>query len=192
MTSSARRRPTPALPLLLVTLSLCAAPLGAWAADGDPVVEITADGTVEGSVIVGAPPDTVHAYLADIATTRKLGKDVTGVEVVKAGGCELVTTHASSFIDVTYVARRCPTDTGWIETLLESKQFSDYYAEWIVTPVRSGIRLTFRLRTELDMPVPARLVRGTLKRNVMGTLETIQAQLGGPHDPPAVVADPSR
>ncbi len=171
-------------------LLLCAWSVPAFADGGEPEVVITADGTVEGVVVVGAPPDRVRAYIADIAMTRKLAKDVVSVDVVKDGGCELVTTYASSFIDVTYVARRCPTETGWIETLLESEQFADYYAEWFIAPVSNGIELRFRLRTDLDMPVPARLVRGALKRSVMGTLVAIQADLGGPHDPPDRVAQP--
>lgn len=179
---------------LLATLSaallLCAWALPASADEGEPEVVITADGTVEGTVTVGAPPDVVRSYISDIAMTRKKAKDVVSVDVVKDGGCELVTTFASSFIDVTYVARRCPTDTGWIETLLESEQFTDYYAEWFITPVKNGIELRFRLRTDMDMPVPVRLVRGALKRSVKGTLVAIQADLGGPHDPPIVVAEP--
>ena len=194
MTSPARSSRTlhPALVSLPALLLACALAAPAHAGDGDPEVDVTADGTVVGHVVVGASADRVQTYLADIAFTRKLAKDVTDVEVVKSGGCELVTTYASGFIDVMYVARRCPTETGWIETLLESKQFADYYAEWIVTPVATGMQLTFRLRTEMDMPVPARLVRGTLKRNVKQTLETIQGQLGAPRQSPSVVADPSR
>jgi hypothetical protein len=174
----------------LATLLLVCLAGPALADDGEPEVAITADGTIEGTVTVGAPPDVVRTYLADIAMTRKLAKDVVSVDVVKDGGCELVTTYASSFIDVTYLARRCPTETGWIETLLASEQFADYYAEWFVTPVRNGIELRFRLRTDLDMPVPVRLVRGALKRSVKGTLIAIQGDLGGPHDPPSRVAEP--
>lgn len=174
----------------LAALLLCLGVAPASADDGEPEVVITADGTIEGTVVVGAPPDVVRSYLADIAMTRKLAKDVVKVDVVKDGGCELVTTYASSFIEVTYLARRCPTETGWIETLLSSEQFSDYYAEWFVTPVRSGIELRFRLRTDLDLPVPVRIVRGTLKRSVKGTLNAIQGDLGGPHDPPSRVAEP--
>ena len=179
-----------ALASLPAALLLCAFAVPASANDGDPTVEITTDGTVEGTVTVGAPPDVVRTYLADIAMTRKKAKDVVSVDVVKDGGCELVTTYASSFIDVTYVARRCPTETGWIETLLESEQFADYYAEWFITPVKNGLELRFRLRTDMDMPVPVRFVRGALKRSVKGTLVAIQGDLGGPHDPPSRVAEP--
>ena len=156
-------------------------------ADDRPVISVAKDGTVDGSVVVGAPPDVVHSYLADVATLRKRSKDVVSAEVEKDGACELVTTTARNFIELTYVSRRCPSGSGWVETLLESDTMNDYYAEWFVTPVTSGIEIRFRMRTELNM-VPRRLVRAGVKSNVEASLELMQSILGGPDVPPDRVA----
>lgn len=156
-------------------------------ADDSPMVSVSKDGTVDGSVVVGAPPDVVQSYLSDVAALRKRSKDVVAVEVQKDGACELVTTTARSFIEVVYVSRRCPSGTGWVETLLESDTMNDYYAEWFVTPVSSGIEVRFRMRTDLNM-VPSRLVRAGVKSNVQASLELMQSLLGGPDAPPDRVA----
>jgi hypothetical protein len=86
-------------------------------------------------------------------------------------------------VDVTYVARRCPTKTGWVEHLVESEEFTDYYQEWVITPVSNGIHLMFLLRTEIDIPVPASIMRAALKRSVKKSLVTIRGDLGGPREP---------
>jgi len=157
-------------------------------ADGDPDVSVGKDGTIDGTVVVGAPPDVVQSYLADVRSLRTHSKDVVSVDIVRDGECQLVTTLAKSLVELTYVARRCPTATGYVETLLDSEMMNDYYAEWFVTPVSSGIEIRFRMRTDLNLPVPGRIIRSTIKSNVTRSLELMQKYLGGPHAPPSQVA----
>jgi len=180
----------PSRPLgALLALSLFGALLATPAvADDGPVVEVNGDGTIDGRVVVGAPPDKVDSYLSDIATLRRHSKDVVDVQITREGGCELVTTTARNVIEMSYTSRRCRTKLGWVETLLESDGMSDYYAEWMVTPVTGGIEVRFRLRTELDLPVPSRMLRGAMKRNVRHSLELMQETLGGPDEPPRQLA----
>lgn len=175
---------------VVLALSLFGALLATPAlADDAPVVEVHGDGTIDGSVVVGGPPDLVQSYLADVNRLRRQNKDVVDVTVVRDGACELVTTVARNVVEMSYTSRRCPTKTGWVETLLESSGMNDYYAEWMVEPVTGGIAVRFRLRTELDLPVPSRLVRGTMKRSVRHALETMQRDLGGPDAPPRQLAE---
>lgn len=177
----------------LVALSL--ALLCAWSApayaDDNVEINVVADGTVEGTVVVGASLERVRQYIADTESIRRLSKDVETVTITRDGGCEIVTTFAKSVIDVTYVARRCPTETGWIETLMQSKQFADYYCEWFTKSVAGGTWIKLRMRTAMDLPIPARIVRGTLKRNFKTMFSQIQDHLGEPRED-TQVADPSR
>ncbi|MCO4770231.1 MAG: SRPBCC family protein [Deltaproteobacteria bacterium] len=150
---------------------------------------VAGDGTVDGRVVVGAPPDVVDAYLADVGSLRRHNKNVTSVDVTAQGDCQLVDTTAKSIVEMSYVARRCPTNSGWVETLLDSEMMTDYYAEWFVTPVPNGIEIRFRLRTEMDLPVPSRMVRGAIKKSVFASLDRMQGTLGGPDAPPRQVAE---
>ena len=189
MRNMTRPSPTPRLgAALALSLFASLAVTPAYAEDTGPVVEVSRDGTVDGSVIVGAPPDVVQTYLADVKGLRLHNSDVTSVNVSRDGACELVTTTAKNVVEMTYTARRCPTTSGWVETLLDSELMNDYYAEWFFTPVSTGIEVRFRLRTEVDLPVPSRLIRGTIKKSVQDSLERMQSALGGPGAPPKQLA----
>ena len=186
------RRLAPIARALAATALVAAAagPLDARAGEVEPAVDILRDGTVEGTVVVGATVDRVRALVGDVARLRRMSRDVKDVAVRREGDCVVVTTRTASVLEVNYTARRCPTADGWVETLLESDTFNDYYSEWFVHSVADGVLVRFRLRTVADLPVPDRLVRGALKKGVESVLEAIGEELGGPHDPPARVAEP--
>lgn len=172
----------------LALLSLFVLLVGAPSlASADPTVDVSKDGTVVGSVTVGAPLHEVRSHLSNVEQLRRESKDVTDVDVRREGACEVVTTHASNMIDLTYTARRCPTEAGWMETLLESDGMTDYYVEWFLEPVPEGVHIRFRMRVDLDIPVPNRLIRGATRGNVKRSLDGLLARFGEPSAPPRQV-----
>jgi hypothetical protein len=166
---------------------LCALP-GSALADDSPTVQVGKDGTVDGTVVVGAPPDVVQSYLANVARLRYQNTNVVDVEVAREGACELVTTTARNVVEVKYVARRCPTQTGWVETLVDSEMMNDYYAEWFVIPVTGGLEIRMRMRSDMNLPVPDRMIRSAMKSSVRDGLQLMQERLGGPDPAPSQVA----
>ena len=159
---------------LLLLLSL------AWA-DGPQVeVGLQADGTVVGVAVVPATPAAILELVEDPIRSGKLSPDVIRVSFERDGDCVEIDTEARGvFKPLRYKSRRCPTENGWRDQLVESDSFTEYDASWSLRPVDGGTEVTIRVQTEvtLPIPVPRSVVKKRQKVSVGETLENLIEQL---------------
>lgn len=143
-------------------------------------VQVQPDGdTIRGSLTVAASPAQVRAALADGAALAATSPEVRGATARPAGACEALHLEVSGLFSPFDVhTLRCPTATGWTETLVESSVFSAWETSWTVTPTADGgARVDYAVRTVLDLPVPASLVRDRTARSVRICLDRVAARL---------------
>jgi hypothetical protein len=137
-----------------------------------PVVTVDADGTVVGVAVVAGDEAAVRALLGDVEREAGLSPSVQSVEVeAEEGSCARVRkTTRGLFRPFELVVLRCPTDAGWREDLVRSDDFSVYATEWRIAPSDAGTRVEFRVRTTVNVMVPAAAVRA-------GTVDATRAAL---------------
>jgi carbon monoxide dehydrogenase subunit G len=129
----------------------------------DPAVTVWPDGTVAATVVVDAPEAQVRAALADSAACARLSPDVLSVHVAKQGRCDEISRETRGmFRPFHMLVRRCPTPTGWSESLVQSDDFSSFSSDWSVAPSAEGTTVTYSVKTELAMPVPEAMLRRSL------------------------------
>lgn len=167
-----------------VGILACAAGLagtarGARAAEpAKPSVTLRPDGSVEARLTVAASEESVRNVLRDPEVGARLTRDVISVESEIRGRCSRVSTKTRGLLrPLTYTSLRCPTPQGWTESLLESKDFSLYEAEWRLTPRPGGTEIFYRLRLQVSIPAPESLVHYTMKQSVRDALIALQLSL---------------
>ena len=160
------------LAALCVGCLLWAAPASA---SDQAVVHITDDGTIVAKMAIGATEAQIREVLADTeGALAGLSPEVLSVEAVPKGTCEEVTRRTKGmFRPFKFRALRCPTSNGWKESLLESSDFGAYASEWQLTPNGSQVEIVYTIKTELNAPVPAALVRSNLRDSAKGLVERL-------------------
>lgn len=172
---------------LLVPLAaacLVAAPGAAIADDGEDdspriTTRITAKGEVIAEMKVAATPAAVRAQLAGAEKAHNLAPTTISSKATADGKCEKVALQTRGFISPFVLeTRRCPTATGWKETLVASDNFVEYWNEWTVKELpEGGSLIVFKTRTLPNVAVPeslilsqTRRVLSKLMRNLLGAL----------------------
>lgn len=169
---------------LLAAVSLFAAPPTASADDGEDdspriTTRITAKGEVIAEMKVAAKPAAVREQLAGAERAHNLAPTTLFSKATSDGKCEKVQLQTRGFISPFVLeTRRCPTATGWKETLTASDNFLEYWNEWTVKELPGGGALvTFKTRTLPNVAVPeslilsqTRRVLNKLMRNLLGAL----------------------
>jgi hypothetical protein len=146
---------------------------------------VHADGdTIRGSLIVASSASRVRAALADGAALAATSPEVRAATARPQGACEALRLEVSGLFSPFEVhTLRCPTANGWTETLIESSMFSAWETSWTVTPTADGgARIDYAVRTALDLPVPASLVRDRTARSVRICLDRVEARLAATAD----------
>lgn len=148
-------------------LGLCVAPSGARADDA-----VAAEGLVQ------ADPAQVRALLADYSQIAAMSPELLEYRVEPAPPCSLVhiTTKGLS-APMHYTVRRCPTETGFRETLVESDGgVEQMVTEWTVAPAEEGsrVRLTVLARVA---HVPQILVNQGTRRSIGNLVRKIGEKL---------------
>jgi hypothetical protein len=150
--------------------------------DGDSkriTTRITAKGEVIAEMKVAAKPAAVRLQLAGAEKAHNLAPTTISSKATTDGKCEKVQLQTRGlFSPFVLETRRCPTATGWKETLVASTNFVEYWNEWSVKELPDGGSLiTFKTRTLPDVAVPesiilsqTRRVLGKLMRNLLGAL----------------------
>lgn len=147
-----------------------------------PEVQVRADHSVVGVALVAATPDVVRGKIADpswVAATDASGTRVTVVE--RRGDC-LVADRESPNVITTVRSRteQCATPTGFVETLVSSRSFDAYRAQWTVEPVPGGARITYDLAMSTSMLVPQAIIDQQARKGVQTMLVRLQEAFGGP------------
>ena len=167
---------------VLVVLGIAWATAAVAAEEPRPVVFVEQDGTVVCNVVVEAEPDEVRAFLADPASAR-LAPDLLDAQVADRGPClEFMKTTRGAWNPLHLRTLRCPTKDGFTETLLDSADFNHFQSEWKVEPVDGGTEVTYRVQTDVNLPVPRSAVNQGLKRNALQTVQALVLKLVGKKD----------
>ncbi|MBW1877529.1 MAG: SRPBCC family protein [Deltaproteobacteria bacterium] len=146
----------------------------------EPEIEVLeeADGTVRVEVVVAHSVAEVRTLVDDPVTSAALTPEILSVEVAPGEPCQEITTRSRGlFRPLTYTVQRCPAADGWTEVLLRSDDFDDYWSEWVVRPSEEGTRVTFRIRSDPNLPVPRSLVRKGIRRSATRTVENLLESL---------------
>jgi hypothetical protein len=140
-------------------------------------VLVTDDGRVETTVLLPVPVETLRAHLADPRWLPGVVGDGTRASLVgQDGPCQLVdSVSPSAVVEARYRTRHCPTGTGFRSTLVESKHFSEYESEIVLSSEGTATRLRYRLRVVPSFPVPSAIVRSGLKSGVQKLSDALEA-----------------
>lgn len=151
------------LPLLHVLSAIAA----------EPTTTVDSGGTVQVECFVAASESEVRALITDPHVAAKLTPDILAIKTLTKGEClTLGVTVTGAWDPLTYTSQRCPTATGFKYKLLQSDDITAYEAEWKLEPqTDGGTKVTYRIKTEIDLPVPQSLVR---KGVIASAKETIQ------------------
>lgn len=153
------------------------APAGAEGAT--PAVRPMAEGFCA-SVVVDSTPEQVRAALADPADMALRPPDMISVEATPRAGCHEIEGRTRGLLrPLAYRSLRCPTPTGFLETLVASEDFERYEAEWRIEAVEGGTRVSFRIDVLPDLPVPRALVSENVKRSAVAVVTALRDRLAG-------------
>ena len=150
-------------------------------AGSDPTAVLDEGGTVVVVAVLDAPGAQVRSILADSGEVRDLFPDVLDerLEAEASGPCMRIRRRTRGlFRPLELFARRCPTRTGYREELLKSSDFGAYTSEWIVREGESGTRIEYRLRTEIDAPLPASAVTAAVRRAALRAVSRLVRRAG--------------
>ena len=157
-----------------MTFLLALASLTADAAE--PVVQ--SDGSVTMRVVLPASEDAVRAQLDTAAEASALHGDATLVSQERQGACEKSTFKTRGLLtSISYVALRCPTASGWKQTLVSSDTFEANEAEWALRAVDGGTELRYRIQVKLDLPVGQGMVNAQIAESMTRAVDRLESRL---------------
>ncbi len=168
-----------ALTLVLTPTLALASPAADADADSPRVTtRVSAKGVVTAEVKVAASAKAVRALLSGAEKAHGLAPTTVSSKATPDGKCEKVKLQTRGLISPFVLeTRRCPTATGWRETLVSSENFIEYWNEWTVKDLGDGALVTFKTRTLPNVAVPeslilsqTRRVLGKLMKNLLGAL----------------------
>lgn len=140
----------------------------------EPSVVVQDDGTVLCHVTVEATEAEVRAFLADPVRAAQLSPDVIDVAAASDGSCHSMTTKSKGlFRPLVLRSRRCPTDQGWREVLVEAGDFTKFDGQWEISTVDSGTQVVYRLTTGTTLPVPDKVVHQGVARSLKNMLKNL-------------------
>ena len=161
--------------IMIITVIGGASPSAAAADETRVTTRITAEGLVIAQVHVAANPAAVREQLAGAERAHRLAPTTFSVKATPDGACEkLHLSVRGLFSPFQLETRRCPTSTGWRETLIHSSDFKEYWNEWTIKADGDGTLVTFTTRTVPDVAVPLSIIqsqtRGVLAKVMRGLL----------------------
>lgn len=170
-----------ALGLGLVVL-LSGAPQAVRAQDDSAKIStrVTAKGEVIAEVKVAAKPSAVRDVLDSAERSHKLAPTTVSSQATRDGACERVKLQVRGIVAPFQVeTRRCPTATGYLETLVSSPDFLEYRNEWELKDLGAeGTLVTFRTRTKPNVQVPESLILMETKRVLTRLMKNLIGALG--------------
>ena len=142
---------------------------------------VASDGSVCLRVVLPATEAEVRRQLDTAAEVAALNGEARLISAEPAGSCERLTYKTRGLVSsLTYVSLRCPTATGWTETLESSDTFVDNRAEWRLREVEGGTEVDYRVRVRLNLPVGQSLVDSQIAQTLKRTIEQLEERLSGP------------
>ncbi len=138
----------------------------------EPVSTMNEAGHASVTCIVPQSEAEVRAALADPEGATALPPEVLDVTTLSRGNCvTLGVTVKGAWDPLKYTTQRCPTAKGFKYKLLSSDSITAYEAEWSLAPHKGGgTEVTYRVHTEIDLPVPRALVRKGVLQSAKDTV----------------------
>ncbi len=139
---------------------------------------ITPQGEVIAQVKVAASPAAVKAILASAEKSHGLAPTTVEAKASPDGSCERVQLKVRGLLEPFQAeTRRCPTASGWKETLVASKNFTVYWNEWTVEAADGGSFVVFKTRTVPNVMVPEAILLSETRRVVAKLMRNLSAAL---------------
>ncbi len=163
--------------MLLVVIGVAAA--------AEPTAYMDDAGTAHVSAVVSQTEAEVRAALADPQLAAALPPEVLDVKMLKMlgqGACiTLGVTVKGAWDPLSYTTQRCPTAHGFTYQLVKSDSITAYEAEWSLAPhAGGGTDVSYRVRTEVDLPVPRAMVRKGVLQSARDTVVALVRKVTHP------------
>lgn len=140
---------------------------------------VTPEGLVIAQVHVAASPAAVREVLAGAERSHRLAPTTLSVKATPDGACEKLTLSTRGLLSPFHLeTRRCPTSTGWRETLVRSSDFKEYWNEWTIKADGAGSLVTFTTRTLPDVAVPESIILSQTRRVLAKLMRGLLGALG--------------
>lgn len=142
-----------------------------------PTVAI-ADDAVSEDALIAADRAQVLAVLADYDQLAAMNADVLDYRVEADAPCQRVYITTRGVMDpIHYILRRCPTASGWKETLVSGDaSIEAIEVEWQLVPEGDQTRVKLSILARIAK-VPQFLVDQHTRRNVARTLKNLASKL---------------
>lgn len=155
----------------------------ARADDGDTervTTKVTPKGEVVAQLKVAAKPARVRELLSNAERSHSLAPTTVAAKATPDGNCERVKLKTRGLIQPLEIeTRRCPTASGFKETMVTSKDFVEYYNEWQVQESGEGSLVVFTSRTVPNMAIPEALLHSETRRVLGRVMRNLSAALEG-------------
>lgn len=145
----------------------------------EPSATVDSAGMVQVEYVTAASEAEVRALITDPQAAASLTAEILSIKTLSRGEClTLGVTVKGAWDPLTYTSQRCPTATGFKYKLVESDDITVYEAEWKLVPLTTGgTKVTYRIKTEIDLPVPQSLVRKGVIDSAKDTIRALIAKL---------------
>ena len=145
-----------------------------------PIVTTDAAGVVHASAVVPAPPEKVLAIIRDPVAMHAISNAGGTLRATPSDPCiDVSYLLENPLVTIAYVARACPTPTGFRTDLVQSDSFASMTAEWVVRPVDGGSEVAYVYRQDLNIPVPDWMIRKRTEASITAMMTALVGQLGG-------------
>lgn len=167
----------------MAALTLVVGATAAHADDGEQdrvSTRVNAKGEVVAQVKLAAKPAKVRELLGSAERSHALAPTTVAAKATPDGNCERVKIKVRGIIQPFEAeTRRCPTASGFKETMLASKDFAEYYNEWTVQESGDGSLVVFTSRTIPNVAIPEAILHSETRRVLGRVLRNLSAALEG-------------
>lgn len=144
----------------------------------EPTISVTSNNTIVGEVLVDVPLDEAEAMIADPVRMAQIDGTAQVTQEGSEGTCKrLLYRIPNAVASVSYRAKACPDQGGWIYTLISSDDLSEYHSSWSAIREGDRTRIRYEIRTIPSIPVPQFVVNRQSKSAVYGFLSRLSASM---------------
>jgi hypothetical protein len=137
------------------------------------------DGSWSTTTVWPVSLERIRAQIADPIAAARFAPDIDTVTSLPAGRCPRYRVTTKSLVPVTYDMERCPTASGWHDSLVASDGLSIYQVDWSFSPESAGTRVRYSIHVMPSFPFPSLIIDQVTHDNVTGMFDRIEAALFG-------------
>jgi hypothetical protein len=167
----------------LATLALAVVATSAHAEEGDKEhvsTKVNAKGEIVAQLKIAAKPAKVRELLGSAERSHSLAPTTVAAKATPDGNCERVKLKTRGILQPLEIeTRRCPTASGFKETMVASKDFLEYYNEWTVQESGDGSLVVFTSRTVPNVAIPEAILQSETRRVLGRVMRNLSSALSG-------------